>query len=233
MSWLQFALRYSPHNHSLAKDVFSPVCVTCWEETLYREDHSQSGAKHLGWGSKTGHCIRSPQTTDPRRLTWLSHTERGSPQPREPRKSTRSWHRTSQSSPSNMHFAALDGTGRPGVHRSQGKALDPAPLGWGKRWHLEPALLGAALSTQLLPQEAGPEAGGDPTGQFPYPRPAERAVAQCQSSYHVFTKLKRSLAADRRKTHALHQPGFQPCLAGSRGDAQHGSGYTALLKTRD
>lgn len=45
-------------------------------------------------------------------------------------------------------------------------------------------LLGAALSTQLLLQEAGPKARGDPAGWFPYHRPVQRAAAQWQSSCH-------------------------------------------------
>lgn len=184
-----FDALFTPQPICLAKVFFSPVCVICTRIKLGRNCLQGRSLKSRGmvgqstWdmGSRTASQLLL-KSSDPRRLTQLKEPERSSPLPREPRKANQNWRGTSQRSPSNVHLAALAAwTGRPGVnhgppytHLSDSHSLKEstgARSPWGKRWHSEPALLGAALSTQLLPQEAGPEAGGGPTGQFPYPRP--------------------------------------------------------------
>lgn len=113
------------------------------------------------------------KSLDPRRLMQSKGPERGSPLPREPRKATPSQHGTSQSFPSNLSLVALSGAqGGLGLTMLNSRSPRESAGGrssQGKRWHLEPALLGAALSTQFLLQEQDPRLEGTQLDGFHIP----------------------------------------------------------------
>lgn len=114
----------------------------------------------------------------------MKDPERGSPLLKEPRKVTQSQRGTFERSQLQLSVEHILGGLGLARELATGSAMgfthiQPTTAAQGKHWSkiilkevqaLGAALLGAALSTQLLPQEAEPKARGDPAGWFPYPR---------------------------------------------------------------